>query len=204
LGGAGDDTLDGGGGADVLYGGAGNDTLVLNPSHVATLLQAAPTALGAGRLQLARVDGGLGTDTLRLSGGANLDLTAVANVGAGDSSAGSRIASIERVDLATDTAANTLKLDARDVVHMAGMNLCNASNGWTAAVGTALAASVAKHQLVVTGGAGDAVDVDTTQWTRVMSGANAATVTNGGQTFEVWNHNTSAAQLLLQSGMQVI
>ncbi len=206
LGGAGDDTLTGGGGVDVLYGGAGNDTLVLNPSNVAALTQ---TALGErggpyGHTQLARVDGGLGTDTLRLNGGASLDLTAIANVGAGNLTLKSRIASIERIDLATDAAANTLKLDARDVVDMAGMNLCNTSNGWTAVVGTALAASVAKHQLVVTGGASDAVDVDTNQWTRVMSGANAATVTNGGQTFEVWNHNTSAAQLLVQSGMQVI
>ncbi|WP_316168619.1 MULTISPECIES: calcium-binding protein [unclassified Bradyrhizobium] len=50
---AGDDTIDGQGGSDLLYGGVGNDTLVLSVSNTGDLVT---------------VDGGVGTDTLDLSG----------------------------------------------------------------------------------------------------------------------------------------
>ncbi|MGQ0685617.1 calcium-binding protein [Bradyrhizobium sp.] len=50
---AGDDTLDGQGGSDLLYGGLGNDHLVISVSNAGDLVT---------------VDGGVGTDTLDLSG----------------------------------------------------------------------------------------------------------------------------------------
>jgi hypothetical protein len=199
--GAGNDTLTGNGGVDVLYGGAGNDVFVLNESNIAALSGAAALNKAdiAGILyQLARVDGGSGIDTLRVSGGANLDLTSIKNVAAGALDGGSRISSIEKIDLATDSSANTLKLALNDVVDMAGMNLFNTGNDWDNETGTEFAAAVNKHQLVVQGTALDTLDIDTTQW------ATSSSVRNAGVIYDIWNHNTSATQLLVQQGVQVI
>jgi methionine-rich copper-binding protein CopC len=88
--GNGNDTLVGGGGADVLYGGAGNDTI--NVSDLA----------------FQRIDGGNGTDTLKLSGaGLNFNLASFRN----------RIDSIEVIDL-TGSGNNSLTLTARDVLNL--------------------------------------------------------------------------------------
>ncbi|MCT7967866.1 hypothetical protein NG799_16115 [Laspinema sp. D1] len=61
VGAQGDDTLIGAGAADVLYGGIGDDLI------------------GIGDAGFKRIKGGRGTDTLRLDGAFNLDLTAIAN-----------------------------------------------------------------------------------------------------------------------------
>ena len=86
-GGAGNDTLDGGSAADRLIGGTGNDVLLW----------------GAGD----RIDGGLGTDTLRLKSG-NLSLLTVSNAD---------LRNIEQIDL-TAGSANRLTLDASDVLDL--------------------------------------------------------------------------------------
>ena len=69
----------------------------------------------------------------------------------------SRISSIEEIDLASDSASNTLKLSARDVQDMAGMNLIRlgaSADGQSWASGTyTLQAKMAYHQMVVTGAA---------------------------------------------------
>ena len=108
---AGNDTLDGGAGADILDGGDGNDTLVWG---------AADTA----------IDGGNGTDTLRVDSG-DADLTPF----------GGTIQGIEGIDLETDTGANTVTLDAEDVLDMSDTDTVtitggagdsvNAGTGWT-------------------------------------------------------------------------
>ncbi|MEO5345077.1 MAG: FG-GAP-like repeat-containing protein [Magnetococcus sp. YQC-9] len=81
----GNDTRIGLGGADVLIGGAGNDILSI------------------GDASFMRVDGGSGSDTLRLdSGGFPLDLTQTGVRG--------RIHDIEVIDLATSDSVETVKL----------------------------------------------------------------------------------------------
>ena len=91
VGAQGDDLLEGAGGADVLYGGAGNDILAV------------------GDLDFSRIDGGSGTDTLRLDGaGQALDLTAV-----GDTV----IEGIERLDL-TGSGDNSVTLAITDLLNL--------------------------------------------------------------------------------------
>ena len=88
--GLGNDTIIGGGGADVLYGGAGNDLIAIAD----TTFQ--------------RVDGGLGDDTLALSGSdTTVDLEALRGL----------IRSIENIDL-TGTGNNTLNITRRDLVNL--------------------------------------------------------------------------------------
>lgn len=119
-GGAGDDTLSGGGGSDVLDGEAGADDLS-----------------GGGGADILvwdfndiNIDGGGGADTLRVDSG-DADITVF----------GGNITSIEIVDLATDTGANTLTLTAQDVLDMSGtdtltvsgdaLDSLDAGTGWT-------------------------------------------------------------------------
>jgi methionine-rich copper-binding protein CopC len=190
--GAGNDTLTGNGGADVMFGGAGNDVFVLNADNISKL------ASGVSSGQLARIDGGNGLDTLQVTGGASLDLTAIANVGAGTPTGLSRIESIEKIDLATDTAANSLTLQANDVVDMAGMNLVNAGTaGWTSGTYT-LQATEQSHQLIIDGDASDTLLLSRSEtWT------NSGTVDFGGNTYNVLKSQSSAAQLLVDADVVV-
>lgn len=110
-GGDGDDLLDGGAGVDRLSGGNGDDTLVWRDSD-------------------ALLSGDAGTDTLRIASG-NINLGSLAGVASG----------IERIDLATDAAANAVTLSASDVINLSDTNVLtvsgtaadsvNAGTGWT-------------------------------------------------------------------------
>ena len=195
VGSAGADVLTGGGGVDRFFGGAGNDTIVLTSSDISNLANVSIASVRA------TVDGGTGIDTLRLSGGADLDLTSIANIAAGTPTINSRIASIERIDLATDSAANTLTLSVNDVLDMADMNNFNTGNGWSNVnAGTALLSSVQKHQLLITGTALDTLSlIDVWQF-----GGQVSNIINGiSSTYNVYNSNSSATQLLVSTNMQV-
>jgi hypothetical protein len=202
VGGAGNDTLTSGTGADVLYGGAGNDTFVVTSAMVAALQNTFGS--GGNATQLARIDGGTGIDTLRLTGGANLDLTAVSNAGSNGGLGLSRIASVEVIDMATDTTANTTTLALKDVLDMAGMNVFNSSTTGSSS-GTALASSVAMHQLMIWGTAADYVNIGVSNWTKSTTNT-AITYTDINNTVHTmtaytYNSSTVFAQLLIENSI---
>ncbi|VVM17633.1 RTX toxins and related Ca2+-binding proteins [uncultured Gammaproteobacteria bacterium] len=98
--GAGNDILTGNGGMDVFNAGLGNDDIIINASNITALEQT-----GAGNR--ARVDGGGGTDTLKLEGaGLTLDLTKISD---------RRIQDIEVIDI-TGSGDNTLKFNLDDLL----------------------------------------------------------------------------------------
>ena len=180
VGGDGNDNLIGGGGADVMMGGRGDDTFVVDGSTITALASGLGVAGNMG--QLAHINGGTGIDTLRLSGGANLDLSAISNT-----LIGSRLESIERIDMATDAAANVLTIQLKDVIDMSGMNLFNQAN---VTGGTYLFGVIeARHQVLIDGTSADSVNasgfVDTHQ-----------TAIINGHTYGVYNQGV-AAQLLI-------
>ncbi len=178
---AGNDTLWGRGGADVMYGGVGDDTFVIDADNIAKL------ALAVIDGKRARIDGGSGIDTVQLDGaGLTLDLTKIANVAAGDVQVAARLQGVDRIDL-TGSGDNVLKLEARDVLEMSRMNAFNAGNGWTG-----LANSVAMHQLIVQGDAGDALQLAGSGWTRAPDDA-----FHDGQGFHLYT--SGLAQLLVST-----
>ena len=198
IGNAGNDTLIGNGGADVLYGGTGDDNFVVDASNLAAL------RTGTTSDQLARIDGGSGIDTITFAGsGLSLNLTLVANQGGSTSGSHSRLESVELIDL-TGSGNNTVKLNLRDVLDMAEMNSFNNATGWVdgsynlATGGADGSNPERRHQLVITGNAGDSITLsDAADWT------NDGMVVHSGQTFSVFNHRDAAAQLLVYSTLNL-
>lgn len=93
FGGALGDTLNGASGADVLYGYAGNDTLII------------------GDAGFTRVNGGTGTDTLRLAGSTGFGLN-LSTLAAG------AIQGIEQIDLVAGSLNNTLTITQQTLLDL--------------------------------------------------------------------------------------
>lgn len=160
--GAGNDIYTANGGADVIYAGAGNDTIILNADNIAKL------ELGITDNQLAKIDGGAGTDAIKLDGsGITFDLTKIDNVLADDS----RIESIEKIDL-TGSGNNTLKISLADVLDINStqsltidgnsgdsVNLADTS-GWTKGSDTTISSNT--YSVYSNGNAQIFIDTDTT------------------------------------------
>ncbi len=128
---------------------------------------------------------GAGDVTLKLSGSNySLNLTAIANQGNSSGEGLSRINSIERIDI-TGNGSNVLKLSAKDVLDITGMNQFNTDSRWSG-----LGSSVARHQLVVDGNADDVLE--TSGW-----GVAVGTAGNNGNTYNVYNQGM--AQLLVNT-----
>jgi hypothetical protein len=194
------DVLVGSGGVDRFYAGRGADTVVLSSTDISNLASNTASA------EKSFVDGGNGVDTIRLTGGASFDLTTISQVAVGSGEDTSRINSIERIDMATDTAANTLTLSARDVNDMAGFNLIRtggmSADGktWTnVSGGTSLSDTTRFHQLVVDGSGSDVVNLKSGAgtWT------NAGTVNDGTNNYVVWQNGSTSSQVIVRSGVTV-
>jgi hypothetical protein len=196
IGGFGDDTLISGGGADVLYGGAGNDLFVVNWS----MLNALENSLGFGgnESRLSRIDGGTGIDTLKIDGaGLSLDLTKIADPG----EAGSRIESIERIDL-MGSGNNLLTLSLSDVQNLSGMNWLNKQTMTRFGVtgGTyMLEEKVQMHQMVIDGDVGDTLQLKEGVLTN-----SGQTLAMNGHTYLVYNNLSTHSQLFIDQNMGVL
>jgi hypothetical protein len=185
--------MTGGGGADVMLGGVGNDIFILNASNVTALINVFGS--GDNLIQLARVDSGAGMDTIRQSG-TDMDMTHVKATGASTADRFSRIESIQMIDLATDGNGNTAKIAVSDLIDTAGMNQFTSDNSWAGPGATEI-----RHQIVVLGTASDTVGLvdGNSVWTK-MDGTTAGVL---GSTYAIWNHNTAAAQLLIDNNITV-
>jgi hypothetical protein len=163
-------------GADILLGGMGKDIFTVNSSMITALQN--NFGAGGNTTQLAKIDGGGGVDTLRMggTGGLGLDFSLISNTSVGNIEGASRINSIERIDLRTDTAANQVTLRVADVLDMAGSNWANLNSldsqgagGWQNWTGSLFSASGVKyHQVAIDGASADRVN--TSGWTLQTTG----------------------------------
>lgn len=164
-------------GADVLLGGMGKDIFTVNASMITALQN--NFGAGGNTSQLAKIDGGAGIDTIRMggTGGLGFDFSLVSNTSVGNIEGASRINSVERIDLRTDTASNQITLRVADVLDMAGSNWANlntldtlGAGGWqNVGAGTSFSASGVKyHQVAIDGTSVDRVN--TSGWTLQTTG----------------------------------
>jgi predicted secreted protein len=171
-------------GADVLLGGMGKDIFTVNTSMITALQN--NFGAGGNTSQLAKIDGGAGIDTIRMggTGGLGFDFSLVSNTSVGNIEGASRINSVERIDLRTDTASNQITLRVADVLDMAGSNWANlntlntlGAGGWqNVGTGTSFSASGVKyHQVAIDGTSVDRVNTSgwTLQTTGTVKDANA-------------------------------
>lgn len=182
-------------GADVVLMGSGNDRAIINSSTISALYSGLGN--GGNNGQLARLDGGAGFDTLSLSGGASLDFSRISNKALDLDGIRERVDGFEKIDLATDTGANSLRLNLADVLDIADSNIANTNNGWTNISGSSLSSLVAKHQLVIAGTNADTLTIRGSEW----SNTGTTVRDSSGELYNVYNGQNAAAQLLIDKDM---
>ncbi len=156
----------------------GDDTIILGTN--------AQSLLSAGGL----VNGGAGTDTLRLQANTTLDLTALSRT--------QTVAPIEQIEVVQLQGGSSLTLSANDVLSLGG-----------AVVGSGAAAKV---RLLVNATATDTVTLDKLALDGVSVGgavgntglagswSEDSALTIGGTPYRVFNHSTTQAQVLVSGG----
>jgi Ca2+-binding RTX toxin-like protein len=179
---AGNDVIYSGGGADVLYGGDGNDTLygeggadlMYGGLGNDTFVLNRDNVLGFDQTPATKVDGGLGFDTLHLLGD-NLQLDLPTWV------ADHQVSSVERIKLGNTGNALTVSLEAVLASDEGGFDVDG--DGFKENL----------HQLMVDKGARDSVAILSPElWTQA-----ADKFSFEGGLYDVYTHNTEAAQLLV-------
>jgi hypothetical protein len=177
LGTASADTLTGNASANVMNGGRGNDTLVGNGGADLLTGGAGDDVLAVSSTAFARVDGGNGSDTLRLDGsGLTLNLTTLADA---------KLTSIETIDI-RGSGANTLILNLREV-----LNITQPSNG-----------ANTSNTLTVLGDSNDTVTIGS-GWTitglQTIGGVNLEVYTQGAATLLIPTFNSAPTNLTLSA-----
>jgi hypothetical protein len=186
------------GGADnVTYSGGalgtqgGNDVITAGSSAVPTVLAAGGT-----------INGGAGVDTLKLAAGTTLNLAAL--------SGNQTVKSIQEVEVIQLQGTSTLSLTANHVLSMGGANATTMAAYSFVSGGTVTTSSTGKVQMVVLGTAGDTLNLSllksdgvTTNGTLGNAGlggqwVDKGTVTIGSDTFSVYDHSTTNAQVLVK------
>ena len=146
------------------------------------------------------MDGGSGIDTFALDGsGLSFNLANVANQSASNTSGASRLSSLEAFDL-TGSGNNSVSLGLANLRDLAPFNWLNSATGdalgFSPVAPYTLPGTERRHQLLITGNAGDTFTALNGTWT------NAGTITGSGAfsgTFNVWNSSTGLGQLLVNS-----
>ena len=175
-GGGGNDTFGGGLGDDVIVGNDGDDIIVGGGGADHLYGDAGDDLLVVGGTDFARVDGGQGNDTLAFDG--DLDLRLIR---------GDQIEGIEEIDF-SGTGNNLLVLDAENVRAITdGLNT-KPDN----------AALHAKNSLVVTGNAGDTVDLDQ------FTDTGVDTAVGGRAGYSVYQNADASAQVLVANEVTVV
>jgi hypothetical protein len=178
---------------------------VLNASNLTALAN----SFGAGDnlTRYARVDGGTGIDSFAFEGtGLSLDLSQVANQSALNTNDSSRLESLESFDL-TGSGNNSLSLSLSDLADLSPFNWFNSTSasGLGHTGGTySLADPEQRHQLVITGNAGDSFTATDGTWSNAGTAIFSGSFSGLSGTYNVWNlgfHQLLVHNTLTTSGL---